>query len=148
MKNFNESKLKAFLEGQASFDLVCLENLFLIACLIQKEKNQLAIWVDSDIDANPVSIEIFDDAFGTLDSLTFQSEYLNFFCQESDFIQSELIEWDDEDETGQNEIYFVDEDLDLNSIVQKTSLLKMSAENLAVTNAWHSNLKQFVLNAI
>ena len=69
-------------------------------------------------------------------------------CQESDFIQSELIEWDDEDETGQNEIYFVDEDFDLNSIMQKKSLLKMSVENFGVNDAWHSNLKQFVLNAI
>ena len=148
MKDFNQSKLKAFLEGQASFDLVCLEDLFLLCCLIQEEKIQLTIYINSDKDANPISIEIFDE-LNILDSLTFKSEYLNFFSQESDFIKSDLIiVFDEEYGYSTSEISFVDEDLDLSSVVKKTSLLKTNVENLAVTDAWHSNLQQFVLNAI
>ena len=63
MKSFEESDIKLFLDDKKVFDVKCLEDLFLICCVIQQEKSQLVIWVDTDVDANPISIDIYDDEF-------------------------------------------------------------------------------------
>ena len=86
MKSFEKSDLKLFLNNKKDFDVKCLEDLFLICCVAQHEKSQLVIWVDTDVDANPISIDLYDDEFGILDVAKFKSEFLDLFATESDFI--------------------------------------------------------------
>jgi hypothetical protein len=55
MKSVDESDLKLFLNNKKNFDVKCLEDLLLICCVAQQEKSQLVIWVDTDVDVNPIS---------------------------------------------------------------------------------------------
>ena len=144
MNTFEESALNLFLKSKKVFDVQCLEDLFLICCVVQKEKNQLAIWVDTDSDANPISIDIFDDEFGILDVAKFGSEFLTLFSAESEFIQSELHEWNEDEERGQNEISFTTEDLDLSFLSDQKSELLNEIKGLSKLKPWHASLKLFV----
>ena len=144
MKSFEESDIKLFLDDKKVFDVKCLEDLFLICCVIQQEKSQLVIWVDTDVDANPISIDIYDDEFSVLDVAKFKSEFLDFFSSESDFIQSELHEWNEDEERGQNEISFTTEDSDLNFITEQRSELLDKVKGLSQLSPWHTNLKEFI----
>lgn len=144
MNSFEESDLKLFLDDEKAFDVKCLEDLFLICCVVQQEKSQLVIWVDTDADANPISIDIYDDEFGILDVTKFKTEFLDFFSAESDFIQSELHEWNEDEERGQNEISFTTEDLDLNFLTEKGSELLDEVKELSKLSPWHTSLKKFI----
>ena len=144
MKSFDKSDLKLFLNNKKDFDVKCLEDLFLICCVVQQEKSQLVIWVDTDVDANPISIDIYDDEFGILDVAKFKSEFLDLFSSESDFIQSELHEWNEDEERGQNEISFTTEDLDLDFLTEQRSELLDKVKGMAKLGPWHTNLKEFI----
>ena len=144
MKSFEKSDLKLFLNNKKDFDVKCLEDLFLICCELQQEKSQLVIWVDTDVDANPVSIDIYDDEFGILDVAKFKSEFLDLFATESDFIQSELHEWNEDEERGQNEISFTTEDLDLDFLTEQRSELLDKVKGMPKLGPWHTNLKEFI----
>ena len=144
MKSFDKSDLKLFLNNKKDFDVKCLEDLFLICCVVQQEKSQLVIWVDTDVDANPISIDIYDDEFGILDVAKFKSEFLDLFVTESDFIQSELHEWNEDEERGQNEISFTTEDLDLDFLTEQRSELLDKVKGMAKLGPWHTNLKEFI----
>jgi hypothetical protein len=144
MKSFDESDLKLFLNNKKNFDVKCLEDLFLICCVVQQEKSQLVIWVDTDVDANPISIDIYDDEFGILDVAKFKSEFLDLFATESDFIQSELHEWNEDEERGQNEISFTTEDLDLDFLTEQRSELLDKVKEMSKLGPWHTNLKEFI----
>ena len=143
MKSFEESNLKLYLDDEIDFNVKCLEDLFLICCAVQQEKSQLVIWVDTDADANPISIEIYDDEFGILDVTKFKTEFLDFFSIESDFIQSELHEWNEDEECGQNEISFTTEDLDLNFLTEKGLELLDEVRGMSKLGPWHTSLKKF-----
>lgn len=144
MQSFEKSDLKLYLDDEKAFDVKCLEDLFLICCVVQQEKSQLVIWVGIDADANPMSIDIYDDEFGILDVKKFQTEFLDFFSTESDFIQSELHEWNEDEECGQNEISFTTEDLDLNFLTEKESVLLDEVKGLSKLDPWHTSLKKFI----
>jgi hypothetical protein len=144
MNTFEESSLNLFLKNKKAFDVQCLEDLFLICCAVQHEKSQLTIWVDSDSDANPTSIDIYDDEFEILDVTKFETEFLEFFSAESEFIQSELHEWNDDEERGQNEISFTTEDLDLGFLSDQKSHLLSQVNGLSTLNLWHTSLKEFI----
>jgi len=144
MNTFEESDLNLFLKNKKSFDVKCLEDLFLICCAVQHEKSQLTIWVDSDSNAKPISIDIYDDEFGILDITKFGSEFLELFAAESEFIQSELHEWNSDEELGQNEISFTTEDLDLRFLADQRSELLSGVKSLIKLNPWHASLKEFV----
>ena len=144
MKSFEKSDLKLFLNNKKDFDVKCLEDLFLICCVVQQEKSQLVIWVDTDVDANPISIDIYDDEFGILDVAKFKSEFLDLFAIESDLIQSELHEWNEDEERGQNEISFTTEDLDLDFLTEQRSKLLDKVKGMAKSGPWHTNLKEFI----
>lgn len=144
MQSFEKSDLKLYLDDEKAFDVKCLEDLFLICCVVQQEKSQLVIWVGIDADANPMSIDIYDDEFGILDVKKFQTEFLDFFSTESDFIQSELHEWNEDEECGQNEISFTTEDLDLNFLKEKESVLLDEVKGLSKLDPWHTSLKKFI----
>lgn len=144
VKKFISSDLNKFLEGRKDFDQKCLEDLFLICCSVQKDNEKLFIWVNTDSDANPVSIDIYDDQFGIIDASKFQSDYLSLFSTESEFIQSELHEWNDDDEIGQNEIYFTTEDLDSGFLKKQRQLLLQNLHTVQNLDQWHENMKQFI----
>ena len=144
MKSFEKSDLKLFLNNKKDFDVKCLEDLFLICCVVQQEKSQLVIWVDTDVDANPISIDIYDDEFGILDVAKFKSEFLDLFAIESDLIQSELHEWNEDEERGQNEISFTTEDLDLDFLTEQRSELLDKVKGMPKLGPWHTNLKEFI----
>jgi hypothetical protein len=144
MNTFEGSDLNLFLKNQKAFDVKCLEDLFLICCLVQQEKSQLTIWVDSDSDSNPISIEIYDDEFGILDVTEFNFEFLEIFSADSEFIQSELHEWNEDEERGQNEISFTTEDLDLGFLADKKLDLLHELKGLTQLSPWHANLNLFV----
>jgi hypothetical protein len=144
MKSFDESDIKLFLNNKKDFDVKCLEDLFLICCVVQQEKSQLVIWVDTDVDANPISIDIYDDEFGILDVAKFKSEFLDLFAAESDFIQSELHEWNEDEERGQNEISFTTEDLDLDFLTEQRSELLDKVKGMSKLGPWHTNLQEFI----
>jgi len=144
MNTFEESDLNLFLKNKKAFDVQCLEDLFLICCAVQHEKSQLTIWVDSDSDANPISIDIYDDEFEILDVTKFGAEFLTLFSEESEFIQSELHEWNEEEERGQNEISFTTEDLDLSFLSDQKSELLNEVKGLSELKPWHASLKLFV----
>jgi hypothetical protein len=144
MNTFEESDLNLFLKNKKAFDVQCLEDLFLICCAVQHEKSQLTIWVDSDSDANPISIDIYDDEFEILDVAKFGAEFLTLFSEESEFIQSELHEWNEEEERGQNEISFTTEDLDLSFLSDQKSELLNEVKGLPKLKPWHASLKLFV----
>ena len=144
MNTFEESSLNLFLKNKKAFDVQCLEDLFLICCAVQHEKSQLTIWVDSDFDANPISIDIYDDEFEILDVAKFGAEFLTLFSEESEFIQSELHEWNEDEERGQNEISFTTEDLDLSFLSDQKSELLNEVKGLSKLKPWHASLKLFV----
>jgi hypothetical protein len=144
MNTFEESDLNLFLKNKKAFDVQCLEDLFLICCAVQHEKSQLTIWVDYDSDANPISIDIYDDEFEILDVAKFGAEFLTLFSEESEFIQSELHEWNEEEERGQNEISFTTEDLDLSFLSDQKSELLNEVKGLSKLKPWHASLKLFV----
>ena len=144
MNTFEESDLNLFLKKKKVFDVKCLEDLFLICCVVQQEKSQLAIWVDTDSEANPISIDIFDDEFGILDVIKFKSEYLELFSADSEFIQSDLHEWNEDEERGQNEISFTTEDLNLSFLSSKKSQLLNEVKGLSKLSPWQASLKKFI----
>jgi len=144
MNTFEESDLNLFLKNKKVFDIQCLEDLFLICCAVQHEKSQLTIWVDSDSDANPISIDIYDDEFEILDVTKFKAEFLELFSAESEFIQSELHEWNEDEDRGQNEISFTTEDLGLSFLSDQKSQLLSKVNGLSKLNPWHTSLKEFI----
>ena len=144
MNTFEESDLNLFLRKKKVFDVKCLEDLFLICCVVQQEKSQLAIWVDTDSEANPISIDIFDDEFGILDVIKFKSEFLELFSADSEFIQSDLHEWNEDEELGQNEISFTTEDLDLSFLAEKKPELLHALNGLTQLSPWYASLNQFI----
>ena len=74
----------------------------------------------------------------------FETEFLEFFSAESEFIQSELHEWNDDEERGQNEISFTTEDLDLGFLSDQKSHLLSQVNGLSTLNLWHTSLKEFI----
>jgi hypothetical protein len=148
MKSFSESELKRFLTNQKTFDIKCLEDLFLLSCVIQQNKGKLAIWLDTDSQATPFSIEIYDDEFNILDTDKYQSDFFNLFTDESDFVYSELRAWDEDEGTGQYEVGFNLGDLDLNFINGQKTIFLAGLEELANLGSWHVSLKEFIQKAL
>ena len=144
VNKFFSSDLNKFLEGKKEFDHKCLEDLFLLCCAVQLDDEKLTIWIDTNSDSNPVAIDIYDDEFGVIDVSKFQSEYLILFGAESKFIQSELHEWNEDEERGQNAVSFSTEDLDLDFLTEQGSKLLDVAKGMSNLGSWHTNLQEFI----
>ena len=147
--DLEECDLIFFLSGNKVFCTNCLEDLFLICCLIQAEKDKMAVWVDIDDDGNPVSIDVFDDEFNILDSSQFQSEFLDLFWNANwNFTLHEIYESPEEDGKFQYNISFIPENLELNFLNNQFPTLIDGLLSLPSLSSWHENLKLFIVKVL
>ena len=141
--DLEECDLKLFLDSKKVFCTGCLEDLFLVCCLIQADKNKIAVWVEIDDDGNPISIDVFDDEFKILDSSLFQSEFLHFFWNSNwNFILKEL--YHDDESGSQYYIGFTPENLDLNFLTKQAPRLLDELHELPRLSSWHESMKMFI----
>ena len=143
------TKLQDFLDGNTPFGNEELKELTFLICARQKEAGKLAIWIDADEDVNPVSIEIFDDEYGTLSAEGIESEMIELFSQESDQVSQEFVQFSDDDGLAQYEVYFPIEDADPDSWLKEISrVVKPALLGYESSNKFEKNLRDFCLKGI
>lgn len=143
------TNLQDFLDGKRNFGKKELEELTFLICARQKEAGKLAIWIDADEDVNPVSIEIFDDEYGTLSAEGIESEMIELFSEESDQVSQEFVQFSDDDGLAQYEVYFPIEDAEPDSWLKEISkVVKPALLGYESRNKFEKNLRDFCLKAI
>ena len=138
------SDLQNFLEDERDFDREVLIDATFLVCARQKSLNQLAIWIKADDDVNPISIEIFDDAYGILTAEGIEQDVLNIFSEESDRVSQEFVNFDEEDGMGLYEVDFPTEDADVEEWIQSISTdLKNALAEFEPADKFEEILKEF-----
>ena len=138
------SDLQEFLDGRRDFDREVLIDLTILVCARQKSLNQLAIWIKADDDINPISIEIFDDAYGVLKVDGIEQEVLDIFAEESDRVSQEFVDFDEEDGMGRYDVDFPTEDADVEEwILSISSKLKSPLSEFKPVDQLEKVFKEF-----
>ena len=141
--------LQEFLDGNRDFDREVLIDLTILVCARQKSLNQLAIWIKADDDINPISIEIFDDAYGALKVDGIEQEALDIFAEESDRVSQEFVDFDEEDGMGRYDVDFPTEDADVEEwILSITSKLKSPLSEFKPGDQLEIVFKEFCLRGL
>ena len=144
------SKFNNFLCNGGSFKREELIELTILICAGQKEVGKLAIYIDTDEEVNPLSIEIFDDEIGILNASGLQSEMIDIFGGDSNLVAQEFLRFDDDNEEfAQYEVYFLTENSDLESW---TRMIKRQVEpavrNYDTADKLENMFKEFCLKAL
>jgi hypothetical protein len=143
------SDLQGFLINKISFDRKVLTDLTILVCARQKSRNQLAIWIKADEEVNPISIEIFDDAYGILGADGIEQDALKIFSEESDRVSQEFVDFDEEDEMARYDVDFPTDDVDLEGwIEQIASELSAPLAAFQPVDKLEEIFKQFCLRGI
>ncbi len=143
------SHLQEFLEGDQPFDREVLVDLTILVCAKQKALNQLAIWIKTDEDINPISIEIFDDAFGLLTADGVEQDILAIFSEESDRVSQEFVDIDEDDEMPRYEVDFPTEDSDVEAWIESiASIVSAPLTAFVPASKLEEIIKEFCLSGI
>ncbi len=144
------SQLRNFLSNGGSFKREELIELTILICARQKEVGKLAIYIDTDEEVNPLSIEIFDDEIGILNASGLQSEMIDIFGGDSNLVAQEFLQFDDDNEEfAQYEVYFLTENADLESWISKIKRqVEPAVRNYDATDKLENMFKEFCLKAL
>lgn len=144
------SQLRNFLSNGGSFKREELIELTILICARQKEVGKLAIYIDTDEEVNPLSIEIFDDELGVLNASGLQSEMIDIFGADSNLVTQEFLQFDDDnEEVAQYEVHFLTENADLESWISKIKRqVEPAVRNYDATDKLENMFKEFCLKAL